>query len=86
MTCRCVPSVYVTVYGAPTSSETRDVQDFFDSKGVAFEEFDVSTDLQALQRLQELSGQTERPVIIINDRVFTGFDPSELESAVPSLF
>jgi arsenate reductase-like glutaredoxin family protein len=76
----------VTVYSTPTSSEAREVQHFFNSKGVRFEEFDVSTDPQALQRLRELSGQTERPVIIINDRVFTGFDQSQIESAVPSLF
>jgi len=70
----------------PTSSEAKDAQDFFNSKGVAFEEFDVSADPQALQRLKELSGQAERPVIMVNDQVFTGFDRLQLESAVPSLF
>ena len=86
MTCRCVPSVYVTVYGVSTSSETREARQFFNRKGVPFEEFDVSTNPQALQKLEELSGQTERPVIIVDDQVLVGFDRSQLESAVPSLF
>ncbi len=50
MTCRCVPSVYVSVYGVSTSSETREVRHFFNGKGVRFEEYDVSTDPQALQK------------------------------------
>ncbi len=86
MTCRCVPSVYVTIYGTPAISEMREVRHFFNSRGIPFEEFDISTNPQSLQKLKELSGQTARPVIIINDRVFTGFDQSELESAVPSLY
>ena len=86
MTCRCVPSVYVSVYGVSTSSETQEVRHFFNGKGVRFEEYDVSMDPQALQKQKELSGQTERPVIVVNDQVLVGFDQSQLESAVPSLF
>jgi arsenate reductase-like glutaredoxin family protein len=86
MTCRCVPSVEVTIYSTPTSVEGQQVRDFFSSKGVPYEEFDVSADPQALQRFRELSGQTHRPVIVVNDRVYVGFDRSQMESAVPSLF
>jgi glutaredoxin len=70
----------------PTSVEGQEVRQFFQRRGVRFDEFDISTDPQALQRLNELSGQTDRPVIVVNDRVFVGFDLSQLESAVPSLF
>ncbi len=86
MTCRCVPSVYVTIYATPTSTETRDARDFFNCKGIPFEDLDVSTDPPARQKIQELSGQTERPVIIVDEKIFIGFDQSQLESAVPSLF
>ncbi len=86
MTCRCVPSVYVTIYAPPTSTETRDARDFFNSKGIPFEDLDVSTDPPARQKIQELSGQIERPVIVIDEKIFIGFDLSQLESAVPSLF
>jgi methyl-accepting chemotaxis protein len=35
---------------------------------------------------EELSGQAERPVIIVDEKIFIGFDQSQMESAVPSLF
>ena len=86
MTCRCVPSVYVTIYTTPTSTETREARNFFSRKGIPFEDLDISSDPQAWQKIQELSGQAERPVIIVDEKVFIGFDQSQLESAVPSLF
>ena len=86
MSCRCVPAVYVTIYSTPASVEGQEVRYFFNSKGVPYEDLDVSADPQALQRTRELSGQTDRPVIVVNDRVYVGFDCSQLESAVPSLF
>jgi arsenate reductase-like glutaredoxin family protein len=36
--------------------------------------------------MQTLSNQTERPVIVIDNRVLVGFDPAELEHLVPSFF
>jgi glutaredoxin 3 len=86
MPCRCVPSVDVTIYSTPDSVEGQEVRHFFSRKGVVYEDLDVSADPQALQRTRELSGQTDRPVIVVNDRVYVGFDRSQLESAVPSLF
>jgi glutaredoxin 3 len=86
MPCKCVPSVFVTIYSTPASVEGEEARNFFNRKGVPFEELDVSADPQALQRLRELSGQIDRPVIVVNDRVFVGFDDSQMESAVPSLY
>jgi arsenate reductase-like glutaredoxin family protein len=76
----------VTIYAAPASPETRDARNFFSRKGIPFEDLDISTDPQARQKIQELSGQAERPVITVDDKVFIGFDLSQMESAVPSLF
>jgi glutaredoxin len=86
MPCKCVPSVFVTIYSTPTSVEGEEARNFFNRKGVPFEELDIAADPQALQRLRELSGQTDRPVIVVNDHVFVGFDDSQMESAVPSLY
>lgn len=86
MPCKCVPSVDVTIYGIATSPETNQARDFLNRKGVRYEDIDVSTHPQFVQDIRELSGQTERPVIVVNGRVFVGFDRAELESAVPSLF
>ena len=78
--------MYVTIYAAPASPETRDARSFFNRKGIPFEDLDIATDPQAWQKIQELSGQAERPVIIVDEKIFVGFDQSQLESAVPSLF
>ncbi len=86
MSCRCLGSVDVTVYSTPTSAEGKQVRQFLESKGIRFQEVDVSADTQGLRKAGELSGQTERPVILVNGRVFVGFDRSELESAVPSRY
>lgn len=67
-------------YSTPTSTEGRQARHFIESKRVAYEDLDVSADQQAL------TGRTDWPVIVVGDRVFVGFHPSELEGMVPSLF
>jgi arsenate reductase-like glutaredoxin family protein len=86
MPCKCVGSVYVTIYSTPTWIEGQQARHFFESKGVPYEELNVSTDPEALKKLRELSGQIDRPAIIVDEQVFVGFDRSQLESAVPSFF
>ena len=84
MSCRCLGSVDVAVYGVPASAEGRQVRDFFESKGIGYVEHNVSTDPKALQTLIEISGQTDRPAILVNGQIFVGFDRLQLESVVPS--
>lgn len=86
MPCKCIGSVDVTIFRAPNSKEGIELKQFFDRKGVAYEDLDVSTDPKGLQRMQELSGQIERPVALIDDKVLVGYDPVELEPLVPSFF
>ncbi|HVN53181.1 MAG TPA: glutaredoxin family protein [Anaerolineaceae bacterium] len=86
MPCKCIGPVDITVYRIPTSREGYDVKSYFDRKGVRYEDMDVQVSPQALEKMKQLSGQTTRPVIVINDRVFVGFDPEELDHFVPSFF
>jgi arsenate reductase-like glutaredoxin family protein len=86
MPCKCMVSVDVTLYDIPTSAEGQQARHFFERKGIPFTALDVSSDSQARQKLVELSGQQERPAIVIDERVIVGFDLSVLESAVPSFF
>jgi len=84
--CRCVPAVDITLYRTPVSSEGKQAQEYFERKGVAFEDLDVSLNPIALKIMEDLSGQFERPVIAVNRQVFIGFNPDELDLVVPSLF
>jgi len=88
MPCLCglVPSVDITIYRSNTSKEGLKVRDYFNRKGVCYEDFDISSDPQAFQKIKELSGQTEQPVVVVNDKVFVGFNPEQLNLAVPSRY
>lgn len=86
MPCKCIGSVDVTIYRVPASREGSDVKNYFDRKGVRYEDLNVEVDPKAFETMKHLSGQTVRPVIVIDDRVFVGFDPAELEHFVPSFF
>lgn len=86
MTCRCVPPVDITLYRAPDSAEGRQIALHLEHKGVCLEDIDVSADPAALQRMRALSGQDERPVIVIDGEVGVGYDPGFIDRSVPSRF
>lgn len=86
MTCRCVPPVDITLYRASASGEGRQIVSHLELKGVCLEDIDVSADPDALLRMRALSGQDERPVIVIDGDVFVGYDPDVLDRSVPSRF
>ncbi len=86
MTCRCVAPTDITVYRDPATPEGRQASLYFDRKGVQWEDVDVTVDSGALRNMRALSGQTDRPVIVIDGQVIVGCDPAILEPLVPSRF
>ncbi len=86
MPCKCIGPIDVTIYRTPASREGTDLKSFFDRKGVCYEDLDVQADPRAFEIMQKISGQTIRPVVVIDNRVFVGFDPEELDHFVPSFF
>jgi glutaredoxin len=53
-------------------------KDFFISKGVVFEDFDVSSNLEKRKEMLDKSGQMGVPVIIIDDKMVVGFDKPKI--------
>lgn len=86
MTCRCVAPVDITVYRNPATEEGREALLFLERKGVRWTDVDVTTDADGLEQAQALSGQADRPVIVVDGRVIVGCDPAALEPLVPSHF
>ena len=84
MGCRCVARMDIVVYSDEASSEMRELQAFLERKGVAYE-LQLTSQAGVLQKMADLSGQTDRPVVVINDRIFVGFDRAVMESEVSSL-
>jgi arsenate reductase-like glutaredoxin family protein len=85
MPCRCVPAVDISIYRDAASKEGKQVQAYFNRRGVAYEDYDISSDPVAFAQMQKLSGQTVKPVVVINDRVLVGFLPEQFDLLVPSL-
>ena len=67
-------SATVTLYSTPTCPFCHQAQAYFKEQGVAYTEFDVSTDESKADEMIEKSGQMGVPVIEINGKIVVGFD------------
>ena len=68
----------VTIYSTPTCHFCHMAKDFFAEKGVLFEDFNVSTDLDKRKEMVDKSGQMGVPVILIEDKVVVGFNKPKI--------
>ena len=68
----------ITIYSTPTCHFCHMAKDYFTSKGIVFEDFDVSVDMAKRKEMVEKSGQMGVPVIIIDSNLIVGFDKPQL--------
>lgn len=68
----------VTIYSTPTCGYCKAAKEFLTEKGVAFEDHDVSTDLEKRKEMVEKSGQMGVPVITVGEEMMVGFDEAKL--------
>ncbi|MFA6386192.1 MAG: glutaredoxin domain-containing protein [Candidatus Paceibacterota bacterium] len=69
----------VTIYSTPTCHFCHMAKDYFNEKGVVFEDFDVSKDLDKRKEMLEKSGQMGVPVIIIDNKdIIVGFNKPQI--------
>ena len=71
----------VTIYSAPTCHYCHMAKDYFKSKGIEYQEYDVAADVEKRQEMLTKSGQMGVPVIVIGEDLIVGFD----EAAVAHL-
>ncbi len=81
--CRTFIMADVKLYATPDSAETREAEYYLGQKGFCYETRDISTDEQARASMLQMTGQTSRPVIVVGDRVFVGFDEAALDDVLP---
>ncbi len=55
-------------------------KDFFQKNGVAYNEYNVQSDLEKRKEMMDLSGQMGVPVITVDQDLIVGFDRRKLES------
>lgn len=77
-------SQQVTVYTTPTCSWCGAVKEYLQGKNVAFDEVDVSKDMERARKLVEQTGQYGVPVIDIDGEYVVGFDRPRLEALLTS--
>ncbi len=83
----CICSAFmideVKLYTVRASDEAREAEAYLSGKGIRHEILDPSANEQVSADMEQLSGQTSRPVIVVGDRVFVGFDVMDLEEVMP---
>ena len=68
----------VTIYSTPTCHFCHMAKDYFTSKGIVFEDFDVSLNMEKRKEMVEKSGQMGVPVILIDSNLIVGFDKPKI--------
>lgn len=70
----------VTIYSTPSCVYCKMAKDFFQKNGIAYEEHNVASDLQAREDMFSKSHQMGVPVIDVDGTIVIGFDKRNLES------
>jgi len=70
------------VYSSQTCHYCVMAKQYLKSKGVDFEELDVSKDRAALAEMMRKTGQSGVPVLDINGHVILGFDKAAIDRAL----
>jgi len=68
----------VTIYSTPSCHFCHMAKDFFKEKNVAFEDFDVSVDMEKRKEMLDRSGQMGVPVIFIDNQMIVGFNQPKI--------
>ena len=74
----------VIIFTQPDCPPCRWAKSFLRDKGVEFEERDISLDPQAVHDLAHTYESRSTPTLVINEQVFIGFDPEQLQGVLSS--
>ncbi|NIP40033.1 MAG: NrdH-redoxin [Candidatus Aenigmarchaeota archaeon] len=74
----------VKIYSTPTCPYCRMAKEFLRSKGIEFEDVDVSENQEAAKEMMEKSGSNGVPQIEINGKIIVGFDKEAIEKELGS--
>jgi len=69
----------VKIYSTPTCVYCKTLKEYLTSKGIEFQDIDVSKDEKELQKMIKDSGQMGVPVVDIDGEIITGFDKEKID-------
>lgn len=70
----------VKVYSTATCPYCKLAKEYLSSKGVAYQDLDVSADSALSEEMIKVSGQMGVPVIVIDKEVIVGFDRARIDA------
>jgi len=75
-------NVTVEIYTTSWCRYCRDAKNYFYSRGIAFQEYDIEKDRQAARRHKQYNPRGGVPVTVINGRPIVGFAPTAFAQAL----
>lgn len=72
----------IKIYSTPNCGYCRMAKEYFKSKGLKFEEYDISRDIPRQQEMIKKTGQYGVPVIEINGKMVLGFDRHKIDQCL----
>lgn len=72
----------VEIYTTPTCSQCAKTRAWFKAQGIDFVDYNIVSNPEALQRMIEISGSRNVPVIRIGERVIVGFNEREIVASL----
>lgn len=69
----------VKIFSTPTCPYCKQAKEFLTSKGIAFEDIDVTSNPEGLKEMRTVSGGARTvPVILIDDSVIVGYEEADV--------
>lgn len=74
--------MYIKIYTTSTCHWCKITKDYFKSKEIEYEEFDVGADTEKASEMVKISGQRSVPVIDINGTIIIGFNKEAIDECI----
>jgi alkyl hydroperoxide reductase subunit F len=72
-------SYRVRIFSTPTCSYCKQAKEFLSSKGISFEDIDVSSNPEGLKEMRNITGGARTvPVIVIDNTVIVGYEEADI--------
>lgn len=72
-------SAQVRIFSTPTCPYCKQAKEFLSSKGIAFEDIDVTSNPEGLKEMRTITGGARTvPVIVIDDVVIVGYEEADV--------
>ena len=72
----------IQIYTTSSCHYCDKAKEYFKSKGLKYEEFNVTTDIARRNEMIKKTGMTSVPVVIVNGKMIMGFNRGLIDSAL----